>query len=57
MTAAFLASGFDDPRREFAESLCQQLAGAGTLVVYSRFEETRLRALGEALPDLRRFAA
>ena len=50
----FLAEGTEDPRREFSETLIDQLAGAATIVTYSAFEATQLRLLGEALPDLRR---
>ena len=49
----FLAKGDEDPRREFAETLIAQLAGAATVVVYSSFEQTRLRQLADELPDLR----
>ena len=52
--AEFLAAGDEDPMREFAESLVEQLAGAATVVVYSGYEEVRLRELAEALPELRR---
>ncbi len=51
--AEFLAKGDEDPRKEFAETLIAQLAGAATVVVYSSFEQTRLRQLADALPDLR----
>jgi hypothetical protein len=50
----FLAEGREDPRREFSETLIDQLAGAATIVTYSAFETTQLRLLGDALPDLRR---
>jgi predicted RecB family nuclease len=49
----FLATGDDDPRREFAETLIAQLAGAATIIVYSGFEQARLKQLAEAIPDLR----
>ena len=51
--AEFLADGEEDPRKEFAETLIAQLAGAATVVVYSSFEQARLRQLADALPDLR----
>ena len=49
----FLATGDEDPRREFAETLIAQLAGAATIIVYSTFEQSRLKQLAETLPDLR----
>ncbi len=49
----FLAAGTEDPRREFSETLIDQLAGAETIVTYSAYEATQLRHLGEYLPDLR----
>ena len=52
--AEFLAAGDEDPMRGFAESLVEQLAGGATVVVYSGYEEVRLRELAEALPELRR---
>lgn len=48
-----LAEGDVDPRREFAESLLDRLSDAGTIVVYSGYEEARLRELQTVLPDLR----
>ena len=49
----FLAEGSDDPRAEFAETLIAQLKGAATIVAYSSYERTCLRALTEALPGWR----
>lgn len=49
----FLAPGDGEPSPEFAESLVEQLAGAATVVVYSGYEETRLRELARSLPELR----
>lgn len=51
--AAFLASGADDPRRAFAETLVAALGGSGLpIVVYSAYEQTRLRELARQMPDL-----
>jgi predicted RecB family nuclease len=41
----FIYVGFGDPRPEFIESLYQAIAGAGSIVVYSNFEEQRLKDL------------
>jgi hypothetical protein len=46
----FLAEGSADPRAEFVETLIAQLEGAATVVVYSSYEQARLRALQESLP-------
>ncbi len=51
--AAFLASGADDPRRAFAETLIAALAGSGLpIIVYSSYEQTRLLELAQQMPDL-----
>ena len=51
--AAFLASGTDDPRRAFAETLIVALAGSRLpIVVYSAYEQTQLRELARQMPDL-----
>ncbi len=51
--AAFLASGTDDPRRAFAETLIAALGGSGLpIVVYSAYEQTQLRELARQMPDL-----
>lgn len=51
--AAFLASGADDPRRAFAETLVAALDGSGLpIIVYSSYEQTRLRELAQGMPDL-----
>ncbi len=51
--AAFLASGADDPRRAFTETLIAALDGSGLpIVVYSSYEQTRLRELAQQMPDL-----
>ena len=49
----FLPEGSDDPRAEFAETLVAQLEGAATIVAYSNYELTCLRALTKALPSWR----
>ncbi len=49
----FLASGRDDPRRGFAESLLDAFgAGGEPIVVYSGFEARVLTELASALPDV-----
>jgi hypothetical protein len=48
----FLHEGDKDPRREFAERLLQATSGAGSVVVYSNFEDQRLGDLQMAFPDL-----
>jgi Domain of unknown function(DUF2779) len=48
----FLATGTDDPRREFLESLARAVATHGPIVVYSSYESARLAELAAALPDL-----
>jgi hypothetical protein len=49
----FLATGREDPRRAFAESLLEALADTDHPVfVYSRFESDRLAELARDLPDL-----
>jgi hypothetical protein len=48
----FLHDGHGDPREPFARSLLNTLAGSGPIVVYSSFEESRIRGLAVALPDL-----
>ena len=50
--AEFLADGPGDPRRAFTASLVGQLRGAGTLVVYSNYERSRLTVLRAELPEL-----
>jgi hypothetical protein len=50
----FLADGAGDPRRLFAETLIASLSGAdGPVVVYSAYEQTRLKELAATSPDLR----
>jgi hypothetical protein len=51
---AFLADGAGDPRRRFAETLIEALgAFDGPIVVYSAYEQTRLKELAAQFPDLR----
>jgi hypothetical protein len=50
----FLADGNDDPRRLFAETLIEAMAGSNTpIVVYSAYEQTQLEKLAQTFPDLR----
>lgn len=49
----FLATGEDDPRRDFATSLVAALAGSDLpIIVYSGYEMARLRELALLFPDL-----
>ncbi|MFC1860649.1 DUF2779 domain-containing protein, partial [Chloroflexota bacterium] len=48
----FLYDGFDNPRVEFARTLLQTLGNEGSIVVYSSFEEARIKELMQALPQL-----
>jgi hypothetical protein len=49
----YLATGVLDPRREFAETLIEALAGSDLpIIVYSAYEQTRLKALAVDFPDL-----
>jgi hypothetical protein len=49
----FLAKGGDDPRRRFAETLIEALtAFGGPILVYSAYEQTRLKELAEEFRDL-----
>jgi predicted RecB family nuclease len=49
----FLAEGDDDPRRQFAETLIEALAASNApILVYSAYEQTRLKQLACELPDL-----
>jgi hypothetical protein len=50
--AEFLATGLEDPRRAFAESLIAQLRDSGPVVVYSGFELGVIRDLENLYPDL-----
>jgi predicted RecB family nuclease len=49
----FLADGGNDPRRPFAETLVDALACSDDpIIVYSAYEQTRLRELAADFPDL-----
>lgn len=50
--ADFLHRDRSDPRLPFATSLLAALDGEGPIVVYSSYENTRLSALAQELPDL-----
>jgi hypothetical protein len=49
--AEFLYSGDGDPRRAFVTSLLEALGTEGSVVVYSSFENTQLRALADTSPE------
>ena len=50
----FLAEAEGDPRRRFAETLIDALeAFDGPIIVYSAYEQTRLKALAGQFPELR----
>jgi hypothetical protein len=50
----FLADADGDPRRTFAETLIAALSdGDAPIVVYSAYEQTRLKELAATFPDLR----
>ncbi len=50
----FLADGNGEPRRAFAETLIEALAGSDEpIVVYSTYEQTTLQKLAAAFPDIR----
>lgn len=50
----FLAAGDEDPRRGFAETLIEALDGfVGPILVYSAYEQTRLKELASQFPELR----
>jgi hypothetical protein len=50
----FLADADGDPRRAFAETLIDALSGSDApIVVYSPYEQTRLKELAATFPDLR----
>ncbi len=51
----FLAEGDLDPRRQFVETLIDALEGSKwPVIVYSSYEQARLRELKAAFPDLKR---
>lgn len=47
----FLSSSGEDPRAEFLDSLLDALGTQGPILVYSSFEQSRLRDLAKASPD------
>jgi hypothetical protein len=49
----FLASPSRDERRELAENLLKDLNGLGHIVVYTSFEKTTLKKLGDLFGDLK----
>lgn len=53
----FLAGGQEDPRTPFVESLLDHIGTTGSVVVYSPFEQSRLKKLAEWLakkaPEIR----
>jgi len=48
----YLADATRDCERELAEMLIKELGTHGSVVVYSSFEKTRIKALKDAFPDL-----
>jgi CRISPR/Cas system-associated exonuclease Cas4 (RecB family) len=48
----YLADATKDCERELAETLVDKLGDCGSVLVYSHFEETRIKALRDASPDL-----
>ena len=48
----FLHDGTGDPREPLARTLLKALGTSGSIVVYSGFEEKRIRELAKALPHL-----
>jgi hypothetical protein len=46
----FLASGQEDPRPLFVESMLENIGTKGSVVVYSAFEQSRIKSLAEWLP-------
>jgi Domain of unknown function(DUF2779) len=49
----FLADGVSDPRRQFAQTLIDALAGSDDpIIVYSAYEQTRIKELAADFPDL-----
>src|SRR5262249_51228583 len=48
----FLADASQDCQRQLAEELIQRLADRGAIIVYSNFEEIRIKALQRLFPDL-----
>ena len=48
----YLADAKKDCERQLAECLIEALGNRGSIIVYSTFEETRIKALRDAFPDL-----
>jgi len=48
----YLADAAKDCERELAEALIETLQDRGSIIVYSSFEQTRIKALRDAFPDL-----
>jgi hypothetical protein len=48
----YLAPHTHDARRELAERLISDLGDRGSIIVYSKYEATQVKALGELFPDL-----
>ena len=48
--SAFLDDGAGDPRERFVASLLAAIPPQGTIVVYSSYEETVMKALAQAFP-------
>jgi hypothetical protein len=48
----YLADATKECERELAEALIAALGDKGSIIVYSSFEETRIKALRDAMPDL-----
>ena len=47
----FLHTGPDDPRPAFMDSLLEAAGTTGTIIVYSNFEEARLKQLADEFPE------
>lgn len=48
----YLADATRDCERELAEALIEKLGGKGSIVVYTNFEQARVKALRDRFPDL-----
>jgi hypothetical protein len=48
----YLHDGADDPRPALLDSMLRTLGGKGDILVYSSFEETRLKAMRAAFPEI-----
>jgi hypothetical protein len=48
----YLADAAKDCQRELAEALIAAMASQGSIIVYSTFEQTRIKALQQMFPDL-----